>query len=156
MGRTIADTFDNYSRWLVLFLLLTSIKHGMEAVAYLTDQSTAEALRAWAHWPARAGLAAAIVGVGAYGWGVWRAKTVCVGSLFKQGYVYEAIKRSALVSFLVAGLTTMLLVEFMSDTDLPAAFSSNLIAAVLGTTFCISFFARDLGEVFGGEQESVT
>jgi hypothetical protein len=153
MGRTIADTFDSYFRWLVLFLMLTAIKHGMEAAAYLTDQSTSQALHAWAHWPARAGIAAALIGMGTYGWGAWRAKTACVGSLFNHGYVYEAIKSSALVSFLVAGLTTLLLVEFMSNTDLPATFSSNLIAAVLGAAFCISFFARDLGEVFGGGEK---
>lgn len=148
MGKTLADVFDSYVNWIVLFVFLTAVNLAMEAGAYLVNDAAGGALRAWALWPARAAGLAVIVAVA-----VWlrlpkhkRQKRDQRALL--DGYVMDAIKRSAFIAFVLTFILVAFLDVAANHTRLPADFFVKLTGLSLSAAFSVSFF---LSNFFNGE-----
>jgi len=140
MEKTLADAFDSYVNWLVLFVFLTSVNLVMEAGAYLVHAAAGEELRAWALWPARGGTVALAVAMITW-FRLLRHKRQQPGRrAFLDEYVTETIKRSAFVAFCLTFFLVGILDVVTNHTQLPADFFIKLPGVSLSAGFSISFF----------------
>lgn len=153
MGKTIADVFDSYVKWLVLFAFLSAINLAMEASAYLVDEAVAEALRTWSQWPARAAAVAVVVAMV-----IWvrlprdkRSKRH--QRALNDEYIMETVKRSAFVAFFLTLVLVAILDVVTNDTQLSADFFIKLPGLSLSAGFSISFFLFHARDHAGAETE---
>ncbi len=138
--RTLADVFDSYVNWLVLFVFLTAVNLAMEAGAYLVDKTTGEALHTWAQWPSRGSLVAVVVAMV-----IWlrlprHKRQKRDQRALHDEYVTETVKRSAFIAFILTfGLVAFLDVA-ANHTQLPADYYIKLPGLSLSAGFSLSFF----------------
>lgn len=140
MGKTLADAFDSYVNWIVLFFFLTAVNLALEAGAYLVNEAAGQKLNAWALWPARGGSIALVMAMV-----IWvrllRHKRQQRGRrAFLDEFVTEAIKRSASVAFFLTLCLVAILDVVTNNTQLPADFFIKLPGLSLTAGFSISFF----------------
>ena len=140
MNKSLAETFDSYVNWLVLFVFLTAINLVMEASAYLVSGPVAAILQSWARWVTHAGTLTVIIAII-----IWfrrpkeqrkcRDQRVLLG-----GFVVDAARRAAFLSFFITFIVVALLDPITNHTQLPADFFIKLPGISLSAVFSISFF----------------
>lgn len=146
MNATLGDVFERYTNWIVLFIFLTAISQLMEASAYLIDNPLGETPSALSRWPTRAASLAVVMAL-VQGFRLsWRKRQRLDRRTFVDDYVFETIKRSAFIAFVVTFLLLAFLDVAANDTQLPADFFIKLPALSLGAAFSISYFAQVFSE----------
>ncbi|MBI1358216.1 MAG: hypothetical protein GC160_28105 [Acidobacteria bacterium] len=137
---SLASAFERYTNWIVLILFLFSVNLTMEAGAYLLDEGAGDRLRAWAQWPARAGLVLLVVAM-ILARPLKQRRREAGRRAFQDDFVTDALKRSASIAF----LTTLCFVAFLdgaaNHTDLPADFFIKLPGISLTAVFSLCYFA---------------
>jgi len=154
MNKSIAETFDSYVNWLVLFSFLTAVNLIMEAGAYLVSAPVADALVSWAPWVTHAGTLTVIVALI-----IWFRRPKADRSCRNQrallsGFVVDAVRRASFISFIVTFIVVALLDDITNHSQLPADFFIKLPGISLAATFSISFFFfnRNDGDDDQGEE----
>lgn len=140
MEKTFSEAFESYVNWIVFFFFLTSVNLAMEASAYLVNDSTAETLRAWAHWPARGGVVVMFIAMGTWFRHLRKKKGGQYCRSYLNEYVTETIKRSSFVAFILTLVFVALLDNVTNNTVLPADFYIKLPGLSLTAGFSLSFF----------------
>ena len=124
--KSLADAFDDYVNWVVLWMFLTSINLAMEASAFLLSDEAGRQLRAWSRVPTHVGTVILFVAVFVFARRRWKSGRKCGECAFMDGYTMENVKRSALVSFLITLMTVAMLDVAANHTELPADFFIKL------------------------------
>lgn len=151
--KSLADAFDDYVNWVVLWMFLTSINLAMEASAFLLSKEVGRQVRAWAHLPTRAGIVILFVAIFLYARRRWKAGWKCGDCAFMDGYTMDIVKRSAVVAFLVTLMSVALLDNVTNNTELPADFYIKLPGVTLTATFSLCFFFWNRSPRGGAEEE---
>lgn len=137
--KTLADAFDDYVHWLVLWVLLSALNLALEAATYLFEGDTGTLLRDLALIPSWLGLPVILVGLFVFLRARRRAGRTIGRADLVDSYVVEALKRAALVAFLVTLPTIVLLDVATNHTSLPADFFIKLPGVALTASFGITF-----------------
>lgn len=136
----LADEYETYMTWMALFFLLLSINLAMEAIALLVDEDAGRGIQFWAQVPQGIGFMTALIA--AIKWDLRRrtAESKRGKYSFRDEYVTEVRRRSALVAFVVTVLLVVLLDNITISWDLPVDFYIKLTGFCLLATFSVSFF----------------
>jgi hypothetical protein len=155
MNKSLAETFDSYVNWLVLFVFLTAVNLVMEASAFLVSEPLAEALRNWARWVTHAGTLTVIIAII-----IWfrrpKEQRKCRDQrALLGGFVVDAARRAAFLAFSITFIVVALLDGITNHTQLPADFFIKLPGISLSAVFSISFFlfTRNKGDDDEGGEE---
>ena len=154
MYKTLADAFDGFATSVALFFFLWSIGLAMEASAYLIHGDTGQFLTNWARIPYGIGFIALMFTAIMYS---RRRGPISLDNATRSppdSYSTEAIRRSALVAFVVTLILFVVLDNLADHSRLPAGFFIKLPGFALLSAFSVSFFFLNRGntEDESGEQ----
>ena len=156
MYKTVADAFDGFATSVALFFFLWSIGLAMEASAYLIDEDTAQFLTNWARVPYGIGFLALVFTAIMYS---RRRGPISLDNATRSSpdsYATEAIRRSALVAFVVTLILFVFLDNRADHSQLPAGFYIKLPGFALLSAFSVSYFFLNRGSTEGGGGERET
>jgi hypothetical protein len=156
MYKTLADAFDGFANSVALFFFLWSIGLAMEASAYLIDEDTGQFLTDWARLPYGIGFLALVFTAIMY---FRRRGPISLDNAARSSpdsYATEAIRRSALVAFVVTLILFVVLDNRADHSQLAAGFFVKLPGFTLLSAFSVSYFFLNRGntEEENGEQET--